>query len=290
MKIGVFVEKAHPVQGFDLKFCHTKNALGQIYQPTKDFYNVFSCFGDNINADKSPEQIAISPKGKASRKDQNYHFIWDWLCPTNPHYQENLHEQFRKASTAKAAGVHLYCIGFPREEFCTCPRCTSLKNASGLDWSNWRSKVVVDFIKAAKQHINVPLSILLPTEPFALKERLGIDLDKIGDTADFFLEILYDLSYDSIYWLEDTAFSLRRRITKPLYIQLYAGPPQPSTTNIFRAMTYVAPYCDGIVLFTGNEDVAELQRNFVKNKDCWTMAKKYPDLQAILSSWKGLYS
>ena len=290
LKVGVFVEDPSPVQGFDMVFCHIKNVLGKNKPPIPETYNVLSCFADNKTVKKFPAQVAISEKGAAIRSNKSYHFIWDWLCPTNEQYQNHLYGLFEGASNAGAAGVHIYCIGFPREEFCTCPRCSEMKKASGLDWSEWRPSVVTEFVRGAKAKVNVPMSLLLPKEPYALRERMGIDVSAIERFVDFFIGILYDKVYATTYWLEDLAFSLRRQTKKPLYVQLYAGPPQPPVRNLFKAIVTVAPYSDGVVLFTGSEDVRKLQRAMISNEWCWKLAENSDNKGPynMLKNWAAL--
>jgi hypothetical protein len=289
LKIGVFVDTPRSVKGFDMVICSAKNVLGEVNPPQSGYYNAMSCFGDNKTAQSNPDQVADSKKGRATRSNKRYRFIWDWLCPTNQDYQNRMYDLMEAASNIGVAGVHLYCIGFPQEEFCTCPRCSEMKKASGLSWSQWRNSVVTDFIKGAKERVKVPLSVLLPSEPYTIKERQGIDIESLAEYVDFFIGILYDKVYADVYWLEDLAFSLKTRIQKPLYIQLYAGPTQAPIRNIFSAMIAVAPYSDGIVIFTGTEDVTELQHKIAADKWCWKIAKdRNEDLYNLLERWKGL--
>jgi hypothetical protein len=290
LKVGVFVEDPRPVRGFDMVFCHIKNVLGKSRPPIPSIYNVLSCFGDNKAAQSIPNQVAMSKKGTATRNNKSYHFIWDWMCPTNEEYQNRVYNSIESASDAGAAGVHIYCIGFPREEFCTCPRCSEMKKASGLDWSEWRAEIVTDFVRNAKAKVNVPLSLLLPKEPYALRERMGIDVTAVEKFVDFFIDILYDKVYSTTYWLEDLAFSMRRQTKKPLYVQLYAGPPQAPVRNLFNAIVTAAPYCDGVLLFTGSEDVEKLQKDMISDEFCWKLAENSDNKGPynILKKWSAL--
>ena len=290
LKVGVFVKDPQPVKGFDMVFCHIKNVFGQKRSPISGIYNVLSCFGDNKTAEESPNQVATSKSGTAIRNNKSYRFIWDWMCPTNEEYQNHVLSSIEAASDAGATGVHIYCIGFPREDFCTCPRCSEMRKTSGLNWSEWRTQIVTDFVQKARTKVKVPMSLLLPKEPYALKERMGIDVCAVEDFVDFFIDILYDRVYSTTYWLEDLAFSMRRRTTKPLYVQLYAGPPQAPIRNLFNAIVTVAPYCDGVILFTGSEDVEKLQKDMISDEFCWKMAENSDNKGPydMLKKWSAL--
>lgn len=274
MKIGVLVDRPVPVKGFDLTFYHVKHVNGKINEAAPHVHNIVSCFGDNKTARERPDWVAVSKHGKAIRANKKHRFCWDWICPTIEEYNAFLFELVNEISTHDIAGVHLDCVHFPREEYCTCHRCVESCKRSGLDWVEWRSKLVNEFVKEVSK-LARSLSITLIPDPCFAKERFGLNFNSLARYVDFFVVPLYDTAYSTTYWAETLAYCFHRQLKKPLYIELYAGHPGLMMKNLLEAMIAVSGYADGVILATYNIELAKkIQGKLVKNRSSIISSKK----------------
>ncbi len=267
MKVGVVINQPKPVRGFDLTFYHVKQVSGKINKAADHFYNIFSCFGDNKTSRERPEWVAISEQGKAVRANKRHRFLWDWICPTTKEYNAFLLDLINETSKADIAGVHLYCIGFPRQEYCTCQRCVKSCKESKLEWVEWRSKIVNEFVEQASKLVRGSLSVSLLPDPCFAKERFGLDFHSLAKHVDFFVVPLYDVGYLTTYWVETLAYDFYRQLEKPLYIELYAGHPRPMIKNLLEAIVATSNHADGIILATYDTRLAEEIRDKLVKDD-----------------------
>lgn len=262
MKLGTVLDKPEPVENFDLFFYHIKPVSGRISKPAERMHNIVSCFGDNKTAREKPEWVALSKHDKAIRGNKRHNFHLDWICPTNEEYVKSVLNLIDEASKVNIAGIHVDCIHFPEEEYCSCQRCTKMWKESKLKWGNWKSNIINGFIEEVSNLVKGSFSVTLIPDPCSPKERFGIDSTTLAKHADFFVLPLYDTSYSTTYWVEVLARYFRRRVKIPLYIELYAGYPRPPVKNIIKAMTSVSNYSDGIIFSTYDVFIAkELQRS-----------------------------
>jgi hypothetical protein len=257
MKIGVVINQPKPMEGFDLTFYHVKQVSGKINKAAADIYNIVSCFGDNKTARGRSEWIALSKQGKAVRSNRIHRFCWDWICPSVKEYRVLLLNLLEEISKIEVTGIHLDCVHFPRREYCICRRCKEDWKESGLDWVKWRCKVINDFLRRASKLVSGNLSICLMPDPYYSKEQFGLDFHSLERYVDFFVVPLYDLAYLTTYWMEILAYGFRKRVKKPLYIELYAGHPKITTRNLLRAIIAMSSYADGIILATYDVRLAE---------------------------------
>lgn len=223
-------------------------------------YNIISCFGDNRTARKNPNWVAVSKSGKATRANKSKHFLWDHICPSVEEYKTILLNLINKTLKADVTGIHLDCIGFPKTEYCTCTRCVEDQKESKLDYIEWRSKVVTDFVAEASKLVKEngeSFSVTLLPDPYFGKERYGEDSHSLAKFVDFFLVPMYDIEYSTMYWLETLAYAFRKQLEKPLYIELYAANPGPKLKNLRSAMVAVSRYTDGIILATHDTGLAK---------------------------------
>lgn len=264
MKLGVVLDKPELVEDFDLIFYSIKPVSGRISKAEEHIYNIVSCFGDNKTAREKPEWVAISEHDKATRGNERHNFLWDWICPTNEDYVKSILNLIDEASKVNIAGIHLDCIRFPEEEYCSCQRCKKMWRESNLKWGDWKSDIINGFIEEASNSAKGSFSITLTPDPCSPKKRFGIDFTTFAKHADFFVLPLYDTAYSTTYWVEVLARYFRRRVRIPLYIELYAGHPRPPTKNILKAMNSVSKYCDGIIFATYNTSIAEELRRSLK--------------------------
>ncbi|MGB9659013.1 MAG: putative glycoside hydrolase [Nitrososphaerales archaeon] len=264
MRLGVVLDKPEPVEDFDLTFYHIKPVSGRINKAAERMYNIVSCFGDNKTAREKPEWVALSKQDKATRGNKRHNFLWDWICPTNEDYVKYILDLIDEASKVNIAGIHLDCVHFPEEEYCTCQRCTKMWKESKLKWARWKSNIINEFVEEISKLVKVNFSITLPPDPCSSKERFGIDFTALAKYADFLVIPLYDKTYSTTYWIEILARYFRRRIKVPLYIELYAGHPRPFVKNIIKAMVSASNYSDGIIFATYDISIAKEIKRSIK--------------------------
>jgi hypothetical protein len=116
-------------------------------------------------------------------------------------------------------------VGFPREEYCRCETCESrFAGAAESDWWEWRSSVITEFVADAVEMIPGRVYFTLYPDPYPghLYRRAGIDLDAIASLVDEFVVPLYDLAYETTYWVEVIASGFRDAVSVPFSIELYA--------------------------------------------------------------------
>jgi hypothetical protein len=233
--------------------------------------NIITCFEDNRTARKNPDWVAVSEIGKAVRSNKIHRFLWDSICPSVKEYKMYLFDIIKRTLESDVSGIHLDGIGFPRSNYCTCKRCTEGRKNNNLGWVEWRIKVVNDFIEEASKIVkkkNKSFSVTLLPDPYFGEERYGQDFQSLSKYVDFFIVPLYDLAYSTTYWLETLAYAFNKKLSKPLYIELYATKPGPKLKNLLMAIVAVANYADGIILATHSSClIKEIQEKFTKSGD-----------------------
>jgi len=292
IKIGILTNQATPMIGFDLTSYYIKSCTGKINKPKPNLTNIISCFGDNQTARKRPEWVAISKSKKATRTNKHHHFLWDHICPNVEEYKFTLFNLITETLKTKVAGIHLDCIGFPRTEYCTCTRCSEALKESNLEWTEWRSKVVTDFITHASKLVKEngkSFSVTLLPDPCFGKERYGEDFRSLAKYVDFFIVPMYDLVYSTTYWLETLAIDFCNQLEKPLYVELYAANPGPKLKNLLKAMIAVSDYAEGIILATHDSARAkQIQESLTTNREFIYILKKQSctAIIDIVKDWK----
>jgi uncharacterized lipoprotein YddW (UPF0748 family) len=293
IKIGVLTNQPEPLRDFDFTSYYVKSCTGKINKAANNITNIISCFGDNRTARKKPEWVAVSKTGKAIRTNRCNHFLWDHICPNVIEYKTNLLDLMKETSKTKVAGIHLDCIGFPGPEYCTCSRCTKAHKESHLKRTNWRSKVVTDFVEEASKIVkenHKNFSVTLLPDPCFGKERYGEDFQSLTKYVDSFIVPIYDLVYSTTYLLETLAYDFSKQLKKPLYIELYAANPGPRLKNLLSAMVAVSNYVDGIILATHDPAIAKQIKESLTNDSEFTdsLEKKHHarKLRQKIQSWK----
>ena len=107
---------------FDRAFFEMKDVTGRATEPVPGAVNMISCFGDNAAAEGNPDVVPVSDAGERATRELTY-FDWDYVCPTHDEYRAGILEMIEDAAAA-TEDVRLDDIGFPREEYCHCERCT----------------------------------------------------------------------------------------------------------------------------------------------------------------------
>jgi len=101
--------------------------------------------------------------------------------------------------------------------------------------------------------------LTLEPDPCFGKDRFGLDLEKLLSYVDFISTPLY-MDYSIVYWLDIIANCFRRKVTKPYFIELYAGHPRAPTKHLVSALAVASRYADCAVLSTYEAGIAESLR------------------------------
>jgi hypothetical protein len=208
---------------FDRAFYEAKSVSGRAVEPTEGAVNMVSCFADNAAANADPDLAPVDDEGRAATRDRPY-FDWDYVCPTHPDYRAGLLETV--ADCADASGdVRLDDVGFPREEYCHCERCTRLFRESEYgDQFAWRASVIEEFVAAARERVPGRLYLTLYPDPYPghVRERTGVDPAALDAYVDEYVVPIYDMAYSTTYWLEILARGFVDELATPFSIELYA--------------------------------------------------------------------
>lgn len=208
---------------FDLTFFETKDVTGRATTPIPDAVNMISCFGDNAAVEGDPSLAPVSEDGERATRDRQY-FDWDYVCPTHEAYREGILEMVDDA-VAENEDVRLDDVGFPRDEYCHCDRCKERFEASSFDdWQDWRCSVITGFVEEVRERVPGKLYVTLYPDPYPghLERRTGVDVDALSEFVDEFVIPIYDLAYETTYWVEILARGFEDRLSTPFSIELYA--------------------------------------------------------------------
>jgi hypothetical protein len=231
---------------FDRTFFEMKDVTGRATEPVAGAVNMISCFGDNAAVEGDPDLAPVSEDGERATRERQY-FDWDYVCPTNETYREGILEMITDAA-AVHEDVRLDDIGFPRAEYCHCERCTRLFEESEFDdRSVWREQVITAFVAEARERVPGRLYMTLYPDPYPghLERRSGIDVDALAEYVDEFVVPLYDMAYETTYWLETIATGFRDRLDRPFSIELYAI--NIDIDNLIHAMEVADEYANAVL-------------------------------------------
>jgi hypothetical protein len=289
LKIGVLLDEPKLLPGFDYTFYEVKPSSGRVLQPLPKAWNVVNCFADNTISQSKPDLIATC-KGERAVRGTPRHFLWDWICPSRTEYQEYCLKIIRDVAQHDVAGVRLDSVCFPREGYCDCPTCTESQKRSGMDPIEWRANQVETFIKEVREAISCGLGLTLEPDPCFGKERFGLDLERVSQYVDFISTPLY-MDYSIVYWLDILANCFRRKISKPYFIELYAGRPRAPTKHLVSALAVASGYADCLILSTYESGLSQtLQREITQDAEVWKFLeeRKCEPILEILRRWQKL--
>ena len=259
MKIGVLLDEPEILPGFDYVFYEVKPASGRTKQPLAKAWNVVNCFADNTIAEKDPDLIATW-KGEKAKRGTPKRFLWDWVCPSRTAYRNYCMNFIREVASQMIAGIRLDSVCFPREGYCDCQTCTDSCQKSGIDPVQWRVNQIGSFVREVRENVECSLGLTLEPDPCYGRERFGLDLAELAECVDFIVTPLY-MDYSIVYWLDILANCFRRKLSKPYFIELYAGHPRAPTKYLASALAVASNYADTVILSTYQAGIARsLQR------------------------------
>ncbi len=250
---------------FDRAFYEVKDVTGRTTDPVSGSTSMISCFGDNRVRDEDISLVPLSADGERATRDRKY-FDWSYVCPNASPYREQLLDRIEDAA-AVTTDLRLDDIGFPRPEYCHCPRCEQAFDDSELDdWWEWRNSVITDFVRDARQRVPGRLYMTLYPDPFPghLSERAGIDPGALEPFVDEFVVPLYDMAYETTYWIEILAQGFRDALSKPFSIELYAV--NVDLDNLVRTSTVASTYAHS-VLYAYDAEAARETITRLRNRE-----------------------
>lgn len=275
------------IPGFDYVFYEVKPSSGRVLKPLSKAWNVVNCFADNTVSQDKPDLVATSKRERAVRGTVR-HFLWDWICPCRQEYRDYCKKTIKDIAEHDVAGIRLDSVCFPREGYCDCSVCSQEQAASGKDAIEWRAQQIESYVKEIRDSLPCQLGLTVEPDPCYGKERFGLDLEKLAEHVDFISTPLY-MDYSIVYWLDIIAYCFRKRISKPYFIELYAGHPRTSTKHLVSALAVASAYADCVVLSTYETGLAEsLQREMVGNREIWKFFEDHhcADMLDVLSRWQ----
>ena len=230
---------------FETGFFEMKDVTGRATTPVEDGVNMISCFGDNAAVEGDPSLAAVSAAGDPATRDRPY-FDWDAVCPTNEAYREGILEMAEDA-VAASPDLRLDDIGFPRGEYCHCERCDRrFADSEFEDRTAWREQVVTDFVAEVRERVPGRLYLTVYPDPYPghLVERSGVNPERLDAMADEFVVPLYDMAYETTYWLEVIASGFADRLDS-FSIELYAI--DIDMENLVKAAEVAEAYAETVV-------------------------------------------
>jgi len=287
MKIGVLLDEPEIVPGFDYTFYEVKPSSGRVLDPLARAWNVVNCFADNTISQTRPELIATC-KGEKAMRGTPKRFLWDWICPSKEEYREYCRKVIKDIARSNVAGIRLDSVCFPREGYCDCSDCAKSQGNSDQDVVQRRSQQIESFVREVREDVSCDLGLTVEPDPCYGKERFGLDLARVSEYVDFVSTPLY-MDYSIVYWLDIIGYCFRRRISKPYFIELYAGHPKAPTKYLASALAVASTYADCIVLSTYQAAMArKLQNELVGDKQIWKFFEDRgcDEMLRILKDWQ----
>ncbi|MFB6186579.1 MAG: hypothetical protein ABEI86_06905 [Halobacteriaceae archaeon] len=230
---------------FDISFYEVKDVTGRHVDPHPNAVNMISCFGDTATAEAKPEFVPEDKEGNKATRDRPY-FDWGYICPTINSYQQGLLDIIDTCIEVNS-DVRLDDVGFPRDEYCYCDRCEAAYSESEYSNRNeWRADVITDFVYSATEQIPGTTYLTLYPDPYPghLYERMGLDLDALANAVDEFVVPLYDMAYETTYWIESLAKGFADLVDNPFNIELYAV--NIDIDNLLSATEVAAEYAKDV--------------------------------------------
>jgi hypothetical protein len=294
LRVGTVIYEPKNAEGFDLSIYYVKRVDGAVGKPARAMFNDITCFADAKAVRERPKLVAVSKKGAATRANKNFYLPWDFVCLTNKEYKSSLLNFIKNVARENVRGVILNLYHFPEEGFCICKRCLKEQMASGLNFIEWRTEVVTDFVKKAKKLVPQSFAIEIWPDPVLAKERFGLDFNSLADYVDFFHVPLSAQNYSTMYWVDTLTRDFKKLLKKPLYIELSAEiSGECETKSLLKTMAYVSRNnVDAILLLSHTADrLKEICRTAVYDVNYreWLNKFEFENMIKIIERWEKLY-
>ena len=252
---------------FDRGFYEVKDVTGRAAEPVGEGVNMISCFGDTAAGESNPELVPVSDDGARATREQPY-FDWGYVCPSRERYREGLLEMIDDC-VAVNPDVRLDDVGFPRAGYCYCDVCNErFAERDFDDRFAWRAAEITEFVAEAADRIPGTTYFTLYPDPYPghLYERAGLDLDALAEHVDEFVVPLYDMAYETTYWLETIASGFEDALDRPFSVELYAV--DVDIDNLIHAAEVAAEYGESVLFgYDASNARATLRRLHADEQD-----------------------
>ncbi|WP_135534425.1 hypothetical protein [Halostella pelagica] len=252
---------------FDRGFYEVKDVTGRAAEPVAEGVNMISCFGDTAAGEADSDLVPVSEDGDLATRERTY-FDWGYVCPSREKYREGLLEIVEDCAAVNP-DVRLDDVGFPRPEYCYCEVCNERFAESDYDDRfAWRAEVITDFVAEAADRIPGTTYFTLYPDPYPghLYERAGLDLGALAEHVDEFVVPLYDMAYETTYWLETIASGFEDALDRPFSVELYAV--DVDIDNLVHAAKVADEYGESVLFgYDASNAQATLRRMRADAKD-----------------------
>jgi hypothetical protein len=294
MQIGLVTYRPEKVEGYDLHVYYSKWADGQVFPAARGVQNDVTVFCDAKAIREDPSIVAVSNTGPALRKNRRSNLAFDFVCPTQPAYRAKVLDHIESLSRENITGVTLNLYHFPDQEYCVCPRCVELWKQSGLNWTQWRTQTVTEFVQEAKARVRGTFAVEIFPDPVLTKERYGLDLNAIADLVDYFHVPLSSRDYLTNYWVDMLARDFAASLKKPVVLELSAEMPTDEKLDaLLKTTAYVSRHkLDAVLLLVhDSENARQVCRFAVQNRGLRDWLEKYDfkEMIRIVDGWAKLY-
>jgi hypothetical protein len=294
MKIGLVTYKPEKVEGFDPHVYFCKWVDGQTFPAAAGMQNDVTVFCDAKAIREDPAIVSTSEGGPALRRNRKSNLAFDFVCPTHEGYRAKVFAYLDSISKKDVAGVTLNLYHFADQDFCICPRCTQLRQKSGLDWTEWRAQTITNFLKEAKTHTKGTFAVEMFPDPVLAKERFGIDFDAIAELVDYFHVPLSSRDYLTNYWVDTIVRDFVATLKKPVVVELSAEMPTDEKLDaLLKTVCYISRHnlMAILLLVHDSENARQVARFAVHNNDFqkWLEEYEFTKVQQIVDYWAKLY-
>jgi len=294
MKIGLVTYKPEKVEGFDPHVYFCKWVDGQTFPAAAGMQNDVTVFCDAKAIREDPAIVSTSEGGPALRRNRKSNLAFDFVCPTHEGYRAKVFAYLDSISKKDVAGVTLNLYHFADQDFCICPRCTQLRQKSGLDWTEWRAQTITNFLKEAKTHTKGTFAVEMFPDPVLAKERFGIDFDAIAELVDYFHVPLSSRDYLTNYWVDTLVRDFVATLKKPVVVELSAEMPTDEKLDaLLKTICYISRHnlMATLLLVHDSENARQVARYAVHNNDFreWLEKYEFTKVQRIIDRWAKVY-
>jgi hypothetical protein len=294
LKIGLVTYTPEKVNGFEPTVYYSKWSDGQTNPAAPDAQNDVTCFCDAKAIRDDPSIVAVSKDGPALRRNRRFNLPFDYVCPTNPEYRKKLLGYVKNLSNTQIEGVTLNLYHFPDAEFCVCPRCVERWRQSCLNWVNWRTREITNFLKEAKALVKGTFAVEMFPDPVAAKERFGIDFEAIAELVDYFHVPLSSRDYLTNYWVDLLTRDFLKILKKPVVVELSAEMLTDEKTDaLLKTVSYLSRHdlMATLLLVHDSENARQVARYAVHNSDfrAWLHKNEFNEMNRLVDKWAKLF-
>ncbi|MCW4017207.1 MAG: hypothetical protein NWF00_00755 [Candidatus Bathyarchaeota archaeon] len=294
MKIGLVTYTPEKVPGYEMHVYYSKWADGQAFPAAKHMQNDATCFCDAKAIREDPSIAAVSKQGAALRKNRLFNMPFDYVCPTHPQYRQKVLDYVKSLNRENIEGVTMNLYHFPDQEFCICPRCLKLWKESGLEWVDWRAKVVTEFLAEAKALTKGTFAVEMFPDPLMAKERFGIDFEAIAPLVDYFHVPLSSRDYLTNYWVDLLTRDFIKLLKKPVVVELSGEMLNDEKTDaLLKTVAYLSRHdlLGVLLLVHDSENAKQIAKFAVQDSGFrnWLSRYELPEMTRIVENWEKIY-